>query len=428
MSTTNQPTEKTILKVLHTADWHLGQSFFGFDRHNEHRRFLAWLLEEIKSQQPDALLISGDVFDTANSSAVAQKQYFGFLARANKACPNMNIVIVAGNHDAGSRLEAPKGLLDYLHISVIGTVSRDELGEIDLDKFLVPLRDTNDKVQGIVVAVPFLRASDVPLVSGGSDSYLDGIREFYRAVTERACQVRDEHGPNVPLIAMGHCHLSGGDESRDSERRLVIGGSEALSCDVFSEELAYVALGHLHLPQHFRDGSIRYSGSPIPLSFSEINYPHQILRLTFDRSSLDTVDALFVPRSTQLLCVPAEGYAPVDEVLLQLSDLKVDSQLSPEEYPFLEIRVLEDQPDPTRRRKIDQALEGKNLRLASIKVDYPGRRISQEPDTSSKTFQDLRSFQPEDVFLDAYLDRYGTTPDEAIVTAFREVLLQESHK
>ena len=428
MSTTNQPTEKTILKVLHTADWHLGQSFFGFDRHNEHRHFFAWLLEELLSQQPDALIVAGDVFDTVNPSAVAQRQYYDFLASANNACPNLHIVIVAGNHDAGSRLEAPQGLLDSLHVSVVGTVSRDEFGAIDLDKFLVPLREPSGKVQGIVVAVPFLRPSDVPLVSGGSDSYLDGIREFYRAVTERACLMRDEHCPNVPLIAMGHCHLSGGDESKDSERRLVIGGAEALSCDVFSEELAYVALGHLHLPQHFRDGSIRYSGSPIPLSFSEINYPHQILRLTFDRSSLDTVDAIIVPRSTQLLCVPAEGFAPIEVVLLQLSELKVDSQLSQEEYPFLEIRVLEDQPDPTRRRKIDQALEGKNLRLASIKVDCPGRRINQEPDASSKTFQDLRSFQPEDVFLDAYLDRYGTTPDEAIVTAFREVLLQESQK
>ncbi len=416
------------MKVLHTADWHLGQSFFGYDRHNEHKCFLAWLLGEIESQRPDALLISGDVFDTVNSSAVAQTQYYDFLADANNACPNLHIVIVAGNHDAGSRLEAPQGLLDSMHISVVGTVCRNELGVIDFDKFLVPLRDTNGKVQGIVVAVPFLRPSDVPLVSAGSDSYLDGIREFYRAVTERACQLRDAYGPNVPLIAMGHCHLSGGDESRDSERRLVIGGAEALSCDVFSDELAYVALGHLHLPQHFRGGSIRYSGSPIPLSFSEINYPHQILRLTFDRSSLDTIETIVVPRSTPFLCVPAEGYAPIDEVLSQLAVLNVDSKLSHEEYPFLEIRVLEDQPDPTRRRKIDQALEGKCLRLASIKVDYPSRRLSQESDASNQTSQDLRSLQPEDVFLGAYLDRYGTTPDEDIVTAFREVLLQGAHK
>lgn len=416
------------MKVLHTADWHLGQSFFGFDRHKEHQDFLVWLLGEIKSQQPDALLIAGDVFDTVNSSAAAQAQYFDFLASASKACPNINIVIIAGNHDAGSRLEAPKGPLHSLRISVIGTVGRDDFGAIDFEKFLVPLRDANNRVQGIVIAVPFLRPSDVPLVSGASDAYLDGIREFYRAVTERACRMRDAHWPNVPLIAMGHCHLSGGDESKDSERRLVIGGSEALNCDVFSDDLAYVALGHLHLPQHFRDGSIRYSGSPIPLSFSEINYPHHVLRLTFDRSRLDTVDALVIPRSTQLLCVPVEGYAPIDEVLAQLAELQVDPQLSPEEYPFLEVRVLEDQPDPTRRRKIDQSLEGKNLRLASIKVDYPGRSICQEPDMSSQSFQDLRSFQPEDVFLGAYQERYGTAPDETIVTAFREILLQESHQ
>lgn len=428
MSKPNQPTEQTILKVFHTADWHLGQSFFGFDRDHEHTCFLDWLLGELQSQLPAALLIAGDVFDSVNPSALAQKRYYDFLARANSACPNLHIVIVAGNHDAGSRLEAPKGLLDSLHISVVGTVSRDERGVIDLDKFLVLLRDPSGNVQGIVIAVPFLRPSDVPLVSGSSDSYLDGIRELYRAVTELACQRRDEHWPNVPIIAMGHCHLSGGDESRESERRLVIGGSEALSSDVFSDELAYVALGHLHLPQHFRDGQIHYSGSPLPLSFTEINYPHQILRLKFDRSQLETVDALLVPRSTQLLCVPAEGYAPIDEVLAKLAELMVDCQLSPNEYPFLEVRVLADQPDPTRRRKIDQALEGKCLRLASIKVDYPGRKTNQEPDAVDQNFRDLRSFQPEDVFLNAHQERYGSPANEAIVAAFREVLLQESHK
>jgi exonuclease SbcD len=209
---------------------------------------------------------------------------------------------------------------------------------------------------------------------------------------------------------------------------LVIGGSEALSSDVFSDELAYVALGHLHLPQHFRDGQIHYSGSPLPLSFTEVNYPHQILRLKFDRSQLEAVDALLVPRSTQLLCVPADGHAPIEKVLSQLAELKVDCQLSPDEYPFLEVRVLEDQPDPTRRRKIDQALEGKCLRLASIKVDYPGRKTNQEPDAADENFRDLRSFQPEVVFLNAHQERYGSPANEAIVAAFREILLQESHK
>ena len=302
-----------MFTVFHTADWHLGQSLCGFDRDYEHRCFLDWLLAEISSQRPDALIVAGDVFDTINPSAVAQKRFYNFLADAHAALPGLQIVLTAGNHDAGARLEAPAGVLDSLNTSVVGTVGQDAEGNIDLAKFLVPLTDHAGRVQAIAMAVPFLRPSDVPLVNNAADPYLDGIRELYRRTTTAAVALRAELNPEAALIALGHCHLHGGEESRDSERRLVIGGAEAIGPDIFDPEIAYVALGHLHRAQQFDNGRIRYSGSPIPLSFAEAGYRHQLLRLTFEKTQLTSTEEILIPRVAMMLRIPASGAAVIDD-------------------------------------------------------------------------------------------------------------------
>ncbi len=453
-----------MLTVFHTADWHLGQSFFGFDRDYEHTCFLEWLLAELQAQKPDAMIVAGDVFDSINPSAVSQKRYYSFLARAHAALPNLQIVITAGNHDAGARLEAPAELLNSLNVTVVGTVSRNENGDIDLQKFLVPLTNSDGTVEAIVLAIPFLRPSDVPLIPGAADPYLDGIRELYRLVTEAAVEMKAKLCPDAILIAMGHCHLTGGEESLDSERRLVIGGAEALTPETFSGEVAYVALGHLHKAQRFHDGRIRYSGSPIPLSFAEMRYTHQIMRLTFERQKLTAVDAVPIPRSAAMITVPAEGFATITEVLAMLerwtpplpcprpqsvsndaalpdnveaagepgaSDQREpqlpNASLPLDQHPFLEVRVLEDQPDPTRRKRIEQALEGKPIRLASIKVENPARRHAFNDATAELPTADLKTINPEEIFLGAHLEKYGTAADESLIRAFHEILREEAH-
>jgi DNA repair protein SbcD/Mre11 len=420
-----------MLKVLHTADWHLGQSFFGFDRDYEHSQFLDWLLLELRSQQPDVLLIAGDVFDTINPSATAQRRYYNFLANAHSACPKLQIVIVSGNHDAGARLEAPSELLESLNISVVGTVRRFENGDIDYEKFLVPLKADDGTVQAIAIAVPFLRPSDVPLLPVAQDPYLDGIRELYRRATQAARERRDQLCPGGALIAMGHCHLQGAAESPDSERRLVIGGAESLEDNAFDEDLAYVALGHLHRAQDFSNGRVRYSGSPIPLSFAEIRYAHQVLSLTFDGSKLTSVTSVPVRRTASLVTLPSFGSARVQDVLDQIHAWPAQPELPTEEFPFLEVRVLEDGPDPTRRQQIEEALDGKPLRLASIKVERRAQIVTAvgDDDQSERRPEsiDLKSMSPEDVFLSAFQEKYGTTADDSLVRAFREVMLQEGH-
>jgi DNA repair protein SbcD/Mre11 len=416
-----------MLTVFHTADWHLGQSFFGFDRDHEHARFLEWLLHQLQSRQPDALLIAGDVFDSINPSATAQRRYFSFLAQAHALLPNLQIVMTAGNHDAGARLEAPAGLMEVLNISVVGTVSRFNTGEIDLRKFLIPVKDRHDKVQAVVLAVPFLRPSDVPLIAGAADPYLDGIRELYRQTTEAALELKSAVCPEGALIAMGHCHVSGGEESKDSERRLVIGGAEAVTTDYFPQDLDYVALGHLHKAQHFRDGRIRYCGSPIPLSFAETSYRHEVIELVFNNHKPLEINHLQVPRSIDLLRIPEFGPEPLENILPVLQLLPGDSSGNPDDAPFLEVRVLEDQPDPRRRIRIEEALEGKSVRLVAIRPQNLIDTVQSNRVDPQFEHVDLKTISPEEIFLSTHLEKYGTAADESLLRAFREILLQEEH-
>jgi len=418
-----------MLRVLHTADWHLGQSFHGYDRDYEHSIFLDWLVLMLTERRTDVLLIAGDIFDSVNPSATAQRRFFDFLARAHAASPTLQIIITAGNHDAGARLEAPSGLLESLNITVVGTVSRDPEGAIHYHRFLVPLKDADGNVAALAIAVPFLRPADVPEMPDSSDFYLDGIRELYRGAVEAARARRDCDHQGAVLVALGHCHMLDAVESRDSERRIVIGGAEALRVDTFSAELAYVALGHLHQPQELDGGRIRYCGSPIPLSFSEKDYQHRIVEIVIDDAGNASITSVPVPKTAVLQRLPSDRAAPIAEILQLLGDAVFDTELPPEARPFLEVRVLDDGPDPTRRRRIEQALEGKAVRLASIKLESPqsSEATPKLGAGNAPSLADLGSLDPEEIMLSAHRERYGTEPDTALLAALREILAAEAH-
>ncbi len=416
-----------MLRVFHTADWHLGHLFHGFDRDWEHTAFLEWFLEKIAGQKPDALLIAGDVFDSVNPPAVAQRRFYDFLARAHEAQPAMQVVIIAGNHDAALRLEAPRELLRGLNISVVGTPARHEQGEIDYDRFIVPLHDGSGTVHAVVAAVPFLRPHDVPEVKGAQDAYMDGVRELYRRAFE-AARTAAKAWPGAALLAMGHCHLPDAAESRDSERRIVIGAAEALPADTFPDDVAYVALGHLHKAQELHGGRIRYSGSPIPLSFSEHAYEHRVLELILEGNQVASVAALPIPRQTALLRLPAGGPAPLAEVLLAIEALPADADLPDERKPYLEVRVLDEGPDPGRRRSIEQALAGKSVRLASIKAERARGTGAETADVIGlPALADLSAMDPVEILTEAHrLKHGGAEPAPALLAAFREILAAEA--
>ena len=415
------------MRLLHTSDWHLGQTLHNFDRTHEHGCFLDWLLDTIVAEEADALLIAGDVFDNSNPSAASQRQLYRFLQQARVRAPQLDIVIIAGNHDSPGRLEAPGPLLEAHGTRVVGHVVRDADGNIDLERFIVPLTGKDGAVRAWCVAIPFLRPGDVPRVAAPADAaagdafdtYLAGIRRLYADAYDvaRARATRDQ-----AILAMGHCHMVGGDASPDSERRIVIGGTEALPASMFGPDVAYAALGHLHLAQRVgQQDHLRYSGSPLPLSFAEVGYRHQVLRIDLDGPRAAAIEPLFVPRAVELLRVPASP-APVKQAIAELVALDLPERPR-EAWPYLEVRVLLDAPEPGLRAQVEAALEGKPVRLAKIE---PTRRIvttaGAEPALS---LDQLAQLQPDDIFRRLWQQRFGEDAPDDQLAAFTELLLPE---
>lgn len=403
------------MRFLHTSDWHLGQTLHNFERIHEHDCFLDWLLDTIVAEDAEGLLIAGDVFDNANPSAASQRQFYRFLQQAKLRAPHLNIIIIAGNHDSPGRLEAPAPLLEGMDIKVVGQVRRLDDGSIDLDRLLVPLKRRDGTVAAWCLAIPFLRPGDVPRVDTEGDAYLEGIAMLYRQALALALERRDA---GQAILALGHCHMAGGEMSTESERRIVIGGAEALSAGVFDPEVAYAALGHLHKAQRVgRQEHLRYSGSPLPMSFAEVDYAHQILRVDLAGAAVGEIAEIRVPRAVELMRIPRQP-APLQEVLAALDTLELpaaDACLQ----PYLEVRIRLDAPEPGLRGRIEAALENKPVRLARIETSSI-RTASDE--SAAVSLDDLDSLQPEDVFGQLYRSRFSCDAPPEQRAAFAELL------
>lgn len=432
------------MKLLHTSDWHLGQTLHQHEREAEHARFLAWLLDTLQAEQIDALLVAGDVFDNTNPSAASQAMLYRFLAQARQRVPHLNIVITAGNHDSPGRLQAPSPLLAEFGAHVVGTVGN--LGAVgsaggagnsgdaspDLARLVVPLRNRAGDVAAWCMAVPFLRPADVPRVevadsgtdSQADDAYAAGTHALYARVYAHAASLRQ---PGQAVLAMGHCHLTGGQVSEDSERRIVVGGAEALSASLFDPGIAYVALGHLHLAQTVGgDATRRYCGSPLPMSFSEIHYPHQVVVVELAGETVASVRSVPVPRTVDLLRVPPRP-APLPEVLAALGvlpDVPPDAQ--PDDlWPYLQVRVQLTQPEPGLRAQIEAALAGKAVRLVRIETSLAASAAAQAAPPVS--LDELGALSPTAFFERLYRHRFNDTPPSPeLLGAFAELLVEQA--
>lgn len=404
------------MRFLHTSDWHLGQTLHSFERTYEHQCFLDWLLDTIVSEQPAGLLISGDIFDNANPSAASQKQFYRFLQQAKLRVPLLNIIIIAGNHDSAGRLEAAGPLLEEFDTTVVGHIRRTSDGEIDLEPLVVPMRNRFGDIAAWCLAIPFLRPGDVPRVETTGDAYIEGVAQLYRQAFELT-QSRRKAGQAI--VALGHCHMVGGEVSVESERRIVIGGAEALSASMFDPAIAYAALGHLHLAQRVgKHDHLRYCGSPLPMSFAEIDYMHQVLRVDLAGESVQAVSEIPVPRAVDLLRIPKQP-APVEEVLAQLAALDLPASAEVHTHPYLEVRVRLDMPEPGLRARIEAALENKPVRLARIETSVAEQTAGV---ITTMSLDDLNRLQPEDIFRQLFQNRFGSEAPAAQLAAFAELL------
>jgi exonuclease SbcD len=394
------------MKFLHTADWHLGIRLMHRDRGAEMALFLDWLFQVLNEEGIECLLISGDVFDSSNPSNAAMEMYYGFLARASQIPHLERIIITGGNHDSPSVLNAPAGLLKYLKVTVVGATTGNPSDE------LVVL---NDKITGkpkaIVAAVPFLREKDLrksimgESIEARTQILIDNTLAHYRTLVTLAQEMQ---AGDIPLIGMGHLYTANADFS-DSERNNQIGTLGHIPASGFPSEFSYLALGHIHKPQRVGGKEhIRYSGSPLAFSFSEVAVPKRVI----------VFDAITSTQVTEVKEIPTPIYSPLIRKTGTLQELQLWIESYSHNYPFPALVELNSTSIVSR----DLLPENKDLEIVAI------RRVTEQAANNAQVMEEdiankLDNLTPEYVFGQVLAKSSIPMAEQALLTdAFNELL------
>ncbi len=383
------------MKIIHTADWHIGQRLHERSRLDEHKHFLDWLLETIQKREVDLLLVSGDIFDTFLPSAAATNHYYQFLYRLSNETET-SAVIIAGNHDSAEHLEAPREFLKMGRIHVIGVATKPA-------KCVFSFPSANPRV--VVAAVPYIRSeSDLRHLSyeteaERSERYREWLKAFYADCV--ACMPAE-----LPKILMGHLFVQGGHVG-DSERNIQIGGATAIRASDFPEGVNYVALGHLHRPQTIKDAAypIRYSGSPIPLRFNETGYSKKIHLLEFSDDGLLVRDEDIKVRVFKELCT-VEG--DEDSILWEAQTGAWDSK-------YIQVKLKLDKPKVGIGDEIRQAFSERGGEVLSVEIEVP--EVKPGPPISVEEME-----RPEKIFAQFHKEKFDQLPDETLAQTFSELV------
>lgn len=398
------------MKVLHTADWHLGKKLELCERTEEHQHFLDWLIEKLNSECIDVLIIAGDIFDTGTPPNSALEQYYRFLRKVKNTCCR-EVIIIGGNHDSISTLNAPKELLKYFNVHIVGGVP-----DVFTDQ-IIPIIDHSGKIELVVCAVPFLRDRDIRLSVAGETAeerevrIKKGIADHYHNFKEHITSFK---GEDIPVIATGHLFAAGVSTS-DSEKEIHVGNLGKVGSDHFPIEFNYVALGHIHRPQIVnRMNHIRYSGSPIPLSFSENDDKKQVVIIEFKNGDIIKLEEHEVPCSRRLIRVKGDLDGVKSKIMrLPENDFRfpawVEVQVETEAY----IHDLDDQLNQLIEKKdhIERFFSRQIRTRASLSLDQ----------TTDEALQ-LNDLDPKQVFLKKCQSELGDADLDELLGTFSEAI------
>ncbi|MEB3316137.1 MAG: exonuclease SbcCD subunit D C-terminal domain-containing protein [Candidatus Melainabacteria bacterium] len=412
------------MKILHTSDWHIGRTLYDRKRYDEFEKFFTWLLNTLESENIDVLLIAGDIFDNGTPSNKAQELYYKFLCNVNKTkC--QHIVIIGGNHDSASFLNAPQSILKSLDVHVVGAISdnlEDEI--IILDILKTPNIDleriTNNipssKISKLIIcAVPYLRDKDIRTVSAGesledkAQNLIQGIKEHYSAVAKLALKKRDElykesmgkKPAYIPIIGTGHLFAAGG-IAGDGVRDLYVGSLAYVNIEAFPKCFDYVALGHLHIAQSLGGTEhIRYSGSPIPMGFGEAKQIKKLITVDFPENKPEnhihqepylagspvkpSINEVSIPNFQMLERISGN----LDHITQKIKELKTNHSNA-----WLEIEYTGSEIIPDLKIRLDEAILESHLEIRRIK----NKRISENIIESRFSQENLKDLNPNEVF------------------------------
>ncbi|WP_299142361.1 exonuclease subunit SbcD [uncultured Vibrio sp.] len=406
------------MKILHTSDWHLGQNFYNKSRKNEHERFLQWLLEQVTEHNIDAIIVAGDIFDTSTPPSYAREMYNKFVVDSNKS--GCQLVLLGGNHDSVSVLKETQQLLKYMGADVIPNTNEDHATQV------VELKGKKGDVEALVCAIPFIRPRDVLTSQAGVSGVErqkqlgDAIKQHYQSVYDAAVAKREtfENSDTMPIIATGHLTAMGVQQS-DSVRDIYVGNLDGFAADGFPDA-DYIALGHIHRPQVVAKREyIRYSGSPIPLSFDELKSQKQVCVVEFVEGER-TISQLAVPTFQPL----AEIKGDLSEIESQLNQyIGLDSELS----VWLSIEVQAQDYLSDLQERMRALTEGLNVEVLQLRRARERRNQALEQE-SAETLSEL---SPMDVFTKRIaLEEFETDSEKArlerMTVKFKQVMVEVS--
>lgn len=385
---TSKETILNPLRIFHSADWHIGKGLGNIDRTDDFRVFFKDLLAMIAERQPDVLLISGDVFDTSMPANSAQRLYYDFM-RSLEGTSVRATIVTAGNHDSQRFLEAPRALLETLRCYVAGDT-------VESQTFV--LRDDGAPYLA-VAAVPYLREGDVrrgtmdDTDTDRAQRFEAGVRAHYDAV--HSLLMDELKGARVPLVAMGHLFVTGSkmkpnSDPVESDGSVYVGTLRNVTADAFGDTWDYVALGHIHHGQEVKAKvPMRYSGSPVALSYSHMTYHHHIVEVTFDETGAMSVEELPVKQPRHFVQVKGT-----------LDELKAGIDQAGATYvmPFVEATLTSDECLPDLSNELTTYGETHGVIVTAVRNEALAARYAQ----INEEAPDLSDLTPDAVFK-AYL-------------------------
>ena len=396
------------MKILHTADWHIGKKLHRHDLYTDFERFIDWLCVEIKRQKVDLLLVSGDIFDLANPSSEARGQYYrALIALRNLDC---KVILTGGNHDSPDMLNAPRELLQVLDMHVIGGLPEN------LEDTIIPIKDQNNNVELVVAALPYLRDADLRSANQGQtyEDRIEAVREGIASVFGQAAALCKKLYPDVPAIALGHLYAAGIEPS-ESERDIQIGNQAAFNASQFGEYFKYIALGHIHKPQQVSAAvPTFYSGSPLPLSFSERKDPKRILLIDTENSWTPTTIA--VPIFRRLIRISGD----LGKLRSKLRKLPPSEGLA----SLLELELREERYDALKIYELDEMVSSFNT--AGYEIVKHRAHFEENQKEAGALYEDttqLEDLKPRDVFKEKLNDQnYDPEDYQELLSAFDELM------
>ncbi len=400
------------MKILHTADWHIGKMLYKYDLNEDLKLFFDWLIDYVTTENIDLLLVAGDIFDLANPSNRDIRFYYEVLYRLNQS--KTKVIITGGNHDSISMLDAPKNILNSFQIQVVGGVPDQ------IEEEIIPIYDAENQLQCVVLAVPFLRDKDLrKSVSADIDQNKAAIEKAaIKAHYDQLVEISlSKYGADTPIIAMGHLFMQGA-ETSDSERDIHIGNLGGISSDIIHSRIDYMALGHIHKPQRIGNSDkIRYSGSPIFLDFSERNYEKQVIEIKIEQQKIIDIQSIKVPKNRELVKFSGD-FKKIEQ---QLMHYQPENRLT----ALVELEIVEDHFDPSiinLQNELTEAAPFGNYKIIKTRLSFKNKLDNKE---LLADHEHIMNFTPKEVFqkrLDAEI--LDATLRQELMEAYH-ILLEE---